>query len=268
MEPTANDPVTETLRRWSRQTTPDELKRRGVSNLRSVSLTRVSRLIEKAVNRALLARTLHNDGGGDDQEDAQFESISVTARKEFMAMATAETPDEEELSHVEEHAVSALDQLKQELAGRRREVEEQERALRSVGGLAKDADEQLADKLRALFVSWGGQADAPTALEREVIQLTIQELRRERGNSERERLRHHQDEIRVLERRIGKLARLLSDTEGSLARAQRAGTAVSGISSEFDSVQGLSEDDEFHEKKSELMAAIFEANMQMKEAAG
>jgi hypothetical protein len=147
-------------------------------------------------------------------------------------------------------------------------VAEQERALRSVGGLAKDADEQLAGKLRALFVSWGGQADAPTALEREVIQLTIQELRRERGNSERERLRHHQDEIRVLERRIGKLARLLADTEGSLARAQRVGTAVSGISSEFDSVQGLSADDEFHEKKSELMAAIFEANMQMKEAAG
>ena len=267
MEPTPHDPVTETLRRWSRQTTPDELKRRGVSNLRSVSLTRVSMLIEKAVNRALLARTLHNDGG-EDEESAQFESVSVTARKEFMAMATSDAPDEEELSGVEEHAVSALDQLKAELAGRRREVAEQERALRSVGGLAKGADEELAAKLRMLFVSWGGKADAPSALEREVIQLAVRELRRERGNSERERLRHHQDEISVLERRIGKLTGLLAETEGNLVRAQRTGKPVEGIASEYDGVQGLSGDEEFHEKKSELMTAIFEANMQMREAVG
>ena len=267
MKPLPNDPVTETLRRWSRQTTPDELKRRGVSNLRSVSLARVSMLIEKAVNRALLARTLHNDEG-DDAESAQFESVSVTARKEFMAMATSDAPDEKDLSHVEEHAVSALDQLKEELAGRRREVAEQERALRSVGGLAKDADEKLASKLRVLFVSWGGKANAPSPLEREVIQLAVQELRRERGNSERERLRHHQDDISVLERRIGKLSGLLAETEVDLARAQKTGTQVEGIASEYDSVQGLSMDDEFHEKKSELMAAIFEANMEMREAVG
>ncbi|MDP6385752.1 MAG: hypothetical protein QGI93_06105 [Planctomycetota bacterium] len=268
MQPLLNDPITETLRRWSRQTTPDELKQRGVSHLRSVSLTRVSMLIEKAVNRALLARTLHNDGDDDDEESAQFESVSVTARKEFMAMATSDVPVEEEVSDVQEHAVSALDQLKAELAGRRREVAEQERALRSVGGIAKDADEELATKLRALFVSWGGRADSPSALEREVIELTVQELRRERGNSERERLRHHQDEISVLERRIGKLTKLLSETEGDLARAERVGAPVSGIASEYDCVQGLSEDDEFHEKKSELMTAIFEANMEMREIAG
>ncbi len=267
MEPSLNDPVTETLRRWSRQTTPDELKERGVSNLRSVSLSRVSMLIEKAVNRALLARTLHNDGD-EDEESAQFESVSVTARKEFMAMATSDVPVEDEVSDVQEHAVSALDQLKAELAGRRREVAEQERALRSIGGLAKDADEELATKLRALFVSWGGKADAPSALEREVIELAVQELRRERGNSERERLRHHQDEISVLERRIGKLTNLLSETEGNLVRAQRVGASVNGIASEYDCVQGLSEDDEFHEKKSELMTAIFEANMEMREIAG
>ena len=267
MEPLLNDPVTETLRRWSRQTTPDELKERGVSNLRSVSLTRVSMLIEKAVNRALLARTLHSDGD-EDEESAQFDSVSVTARKEFMAMATSDVPVEDEVSDVQEHAVSALDQLKAELAGRQREVAEQERALRSVGGLAKDADEELATKLRTLFVSWGGKADSPSALEREVIELTVQELRRERGNSERERLRHHQDEISVLERRIGKLTNLLSETEGDLARAQRVGAPVNGIASEYDCVQGLSEDDEFHEKKSELMTAIFEANMEMREAAG
>jgi intein/homing endonuclease len=267
MELSPNDPVAETLRRLSRQTTPDELKRRGVSNLRSVSLTRVSMLIEKAVNRALLARTLHNDAG-EDEESAQFESVSVTARKEFMAMATSDAADEEELSGVEEHAVSALDQLKAELAGRRREVAEQERALRSVGGLAKDADEELAAKLRILFVSRGSNTHAPSALEREVIQLAVGELRRERGKSERERLRHHQDEISVLERRIGKLTGLLAETEGSLARAQKAETQVEGIASEYDGVQGLSGDDELHEKKSELMTAIFEANMQMREAAG
>ncbi|MEO2163022.1 MAG: hypothetical protein ABGY29_10910, partial [bacterium] len=227
----------------------------------------LAQLIEKAVNRALLARTLHNDGG-EDAESAQFESVSVTARKEFMAMASSDAPDEGETSQVEEHAVSALDQLKEELAGRRREVAEQERALRSVGGLAKDADEELAAKLRKLFVSWGGKADAPSALESEVIQLTVQELRRERGNSERERLRHHQDEIGVLERRIGKLTGLLAETEGNLARAQRSGTPIEGIASEYGSVQGLSDDDEFHDQKTELMAAIFEANMEMREAAG
>ncbi len=266
MQPPQNDPVAETLRRWSRQTTPEELQRRGVSNLRSVSMKRVAQLIEKAVNRALLARTLRNDGG-QEEEDAQFDSVSVTARKEFMSLAASDTPVEDELSDVEEHAVTALDQLKQELAGRRKHVAEQERALMSVGGIAAPADEELESRLRDLFVSWGGKPNAPSALEREVIKVTVQELRRERGNLERERLQRHQEEIGVLERRITKLGQLLSETEQHLDQARRAGVVDTGIASEFDSVQGLAADDELHEKKSALMAAIFEANMAMREAA-
>ena len=264
MEHLPHDPVTETLRRWSRQTTPDELKRRGVSNLRSVSLTRVSKMIEKAVNRALLARTLRSDGD-QDEEDARFESVSVTARKEFMALANSDTTDENGLSGVEEHAVSALDHLKEELASRRREVKERERVLRSVGGMAAPADEELESELRALFGSWDDKSDVPSALQREVIRMTVEGLRRERGNFERERLHRHQEEISILERRIGKLSRLLSETEGHLASARKAGSEDPGVASEFDCVQGLSADDELREKKSEMMAAIFEANMEMRE---
>ena len=78
------------------------------------------------------------------------------------------------------------------------------------------------------------------------------------------RLEEHQREINTLERRIAKLSVLLGETEDALRRI-RAGDAVDpGVSSIFDSVQGLDHADEQFERKAGLMKVLFEANLALR----
>ncbi len=118
MDPHLNEELTDAVRRWARPTTADELKKRGV-RLRSLSLTRVASLIEKAVNRTMIARTLDEEGPG--PEDAT--AFSAHARTEFLAMLRGDE-DVERASEraVEAEARGALGKLKDELASRRRAV--------------------------------------------------------------------------------------------------------------------------------------------------
>ena len=83
MEVPANDQVTQVVRRWSRNTTLAELKERGVETVRTVRMSRVAGLIEKAVNRALLERTL---GDPSDLGDA----FSRSARDAFVKLVQEE----------------------------------------------------------------------------------------------------------------------------------------------------------------------------------
>ena len=105
MDPTLNQALTDVVRRWARPTTPEELAQRGVARLRSVSLSRVANLIEKAVNRTLLARTIGDPGDSE-------RGFSQAARAEFVRMLSApEGPDP-----IEKEAVTALDRLKRAFA--------------------------------------------------------------------------------------------------------------------------------------------------------
>lgn len=259
MEPKFNDALTDAVRRWARPTTPDELKRRGVSRVRSLSLSRVAALIDKAVNRTMIARTLGD--GADDVQD-----FSVHARQEFLAMLRG---DDEGVRaserEVEAQARGALDKLETELAERRAAVDAERQALSRVGGEAAEADGDLARKLRKLFASWGGSPDNPSPLEREVIDLAVAELRRERAAGTAVRLEEQAKSIDLLERRIAKLNQLLGETEAQLRRARSRSSEDPGLASVYEGVQGLDEDDSQFDKKAELMASIFEANLAMRQ---
>ena len=95
--------------------------------MRSVSLTRVASLIEKAVNRTMLSRTI-----GDYPDDA--DSFSEAARVEFLRLmgTTPSTMDAQD--GVERTAASALDRLRIELAERRKQVEKERENLAIVSG--------------------------------------------------------------------------------------------------------------------------------------
>ena len=258
MNANSNQAQTEAVRQWAMPTTPEDLKRRGVSNLHSVSMSRVANLIEKAVNRTLLARTLDNQADN-------AESFSTAARNEFMQLLNSQQPARDELVDVEQHAVSAIDQLKSELASRKHEIEREQAAINSVDGVAEAGDDTVREELRALFKKWGGDPANPTTLENEVLEVAVKSLRRERATSQRQRLEIHQRENLQLERRIAKLSQLLEVSEAERKRFEAAaGHFEAGIASEFDSVQGLSSQDALYEKKSMLMTAIFEANLEMR----
>lgn len=257
--PALNEALTDAVRRWARPTTPAELQRRGISRVRSISLSRVASLIEKAVNRTMLARTI-----GDFPEDA--DSFSEAARVEFLRLMGSTPSTKDPKDGVERTASSALERLRIELAERRKQVEKEREKLSIVAGAVGEGDKILEEKLRKLFISWGGSKNRTSPLEREVIALSVGELRRERAHMERLRIDGHQSEIELLERRINKLSQLLDKTESDLAQAVRLAQVDSGVASIYDSVQGLSGEDANNLMKTELLSAIFEANLELRAA--
>ena len=112
IDPRLNEELTAVLRRWGRESTPAELEARGVRRVRSVSLRNVAGLLEKAVNRTLIRRTL--DGATDDAL-----TLSSSAREEFLRLARGEGANDRESARMASRATSTLDRLRRELVERR-----------------------------------------------------------------------------------------------------------------------------------------------------
>ncbi len=243
--------LTSTIRRWAKPTTPRELEARGVKRVRSVSMSRIASLIEKAINRELIARTL--DG---DTDDAL--SLSVNAREGFLELARGEMSGGVDVG-ADSSALADLDRLRGELEASRAELEERGR-IRS-GAEVGVEDEALELRLRAVFASRPGAADPE--LERDVVQAALDELSEMRGRAAERRQAEGRRETRQLERRIAKLAGLLEQTEGELRRTRARGAPDPGVASIYAEVQGLDAGDGRHEQKKDLMKCIFEANLEL-----
>lgn len=241
--------LTATIRRWAKPTTPKELEARGVKRVRSVSMSRIASLIEKAINRELIARTL--DG---DTDDAL--SLSANARAGFLELARNEMSGRVD-AESESRAFADLDRLRAELEARRSELEEKERRLE--GGDLGVEDDTFERRLRAVFAARSASRDPE--LEGEVVRVALEELGGMRSRAQEKRRAEGRRETRQLERRIAKLAGLLEQTEGELRRS-RAGKAIDpGLASVFAEVQGLDRGDERFTQKQDLMKCIFEANL-------
>lgn len=72
------------------------------------------------------------------------------------------------------------------------------------------------------------------------------------------------DRTELLERRVSKLGTMLEETEARL-RALLASGGDDGVASKFKSVQGLDPDADQVEQKRDLLKAIFDANLRMRE---
>ena len=259
----SSDVISETIRRWARPTTLDELKSRGIRKVRSVSMSRVGALLEKAVNRALIERTLESDRG-------EALSLSSTAREQFVRLSQVEiigeaAPAEKEAieeTPLHERATSTLDRLKRELEDRRKVVADREKQLTG-GDLDQVEEKRLSNQMRELFAIHAGIDDRQ--LEREVLGLVLGELRTSRRRARIARLEEHQREIGVLERRVSKLSVLLGETEDALRKVRASKHTDPGLSSIYDEVQGLGSDDDQYEQKSDLMRTLFEANLALRQ---
>ena len=250
------DALSRTLRRWATPKSVGELAARGVKTVRSIPASRLGALIEKAVSRALIERTL--EGGS--------EELSAIARRQFLLLAK-ETSREglsrasEEDAELRGRATSTLDRLKLELAERRRGLEDGKPQL-EVGDTDASEDARLIESVRELF-GLHGDAGSPR-LCGETVELLVGEVRRARGEARRARLDEHQREVQKLERRIAKLSVLLGETEDALRKARLAGGVETGIGSIHDGVQGLGADDSQLEQKRAAMRSIFEANLALR----
>jgi hypothetical protein len=270
MELSPSDEVTKVVRRWSRNTTLDELRERGVQTVRTVSMSRVGSLIEKAVNRALLERTL---GDPSDLGDA----FSRSARNAFVKLVqeqgvggsaeqVVEGSDKLTSGSMHDAAGPALERLKHDLRERRRVLmEEQERLTKEVRQPGP-GDQELQISLTRLFKAWGGNPDKLSPLEAEVVRVGVAALQRERQRGQQALLDENRRIVDRLEHRVRKLSRTLEVTREELELALERPSSEVGPSFLPHGVQALSAPEPLNENKRALLSAIFEANVELRAA--
>jgi len=251
-DPSLNEELTRAVRRWARPTTPGELAARGVERVHTVSLTKVAALLEKAVNRTLIRRTL--DGVPDDAV-----SLSSSAREEFVRLARGAAQD---TARIAERATSTLDRLRAELKRRRAALEVEAAVPHSLHDLRETA--AVEERVRELFVRFSRDHAIPMDLERGVIRVVREAFDEVQQVAREARQQGHRREIELLDRRVTKLQALLSETEAELVRVRESKAGDAGVPSVYDRVQGLAPTDTLRERKGALMAAIFAANMELR----
>lgn len=237
-----NQALTDSVREIGRETTPDELQRRGVRVLRSVGMSEVSRLIEIAVNRTLMERT-----------------IGVTS-DEMKRLVTDATDTMGHLMRSREQLAASRD----ELLERRRELQKDLAEIKSgrLGGPAPGRyphDEQLFQRrLRSELVEMLGERAA-----RAVLMRAAHVLRQSRheGSDERDQRIEH------LERRISKLVQSLEHAEQAIANISKMKDVDVGVASIYRVVQGLQTLDDAGEAKAKMMESLFQANAKLQNKA-
>ena len=254
-EASLNEELTEAVLRWARPTTPGELEARGVARVHAISLSRVGALLEKAVNRTLIRRTV--DGLPDDAL-----ALSSSAREEFLRLARG--VEAQESTRIAQRASSTLARLRTELTKRRAALASEALAPHTLHDLGQTAE--VEERIRALFVRFSSDCEVPIALERQVLSVVRQAFdglqQRERESRQRESRR----ELDLLERRISKLHALLAESESELQRARDGASVDAGVASIYDRVQGLAGEEGARERKGALMSAIFAANLELRQA--
>ena len=270
MEVPANDQVTQVVRRWSRNTTLAELKERGVETVRTVRMSRVAGLIEKAVNRALLERTLGDpsdlgDAFSRSARDAFVKLVQERAEGDSVVQVPAEAPMLTSGS-MDGTAGTALERLKRDLRERRRVLGEEQKRLAQDVRVSGPGDRELEVTLTRLFGAWGGNPEKPSALESEVMRVGVAALQRERQRGQQAVLDENRRIVDRLEQRVRKLSRTLEETRGELVQALEKPADPIGNGYLPRGVQALPPPEAPNEKKTALLSAIFEANVELRAA--
>jgi hypothetical protein len=245
-----NPALDDALREMGRATTPADLERRGVKRLRAVGMREVSLLIERAVNRTLVERTLA-------VPHEVVEDLVAGAQAEFLKQLKGLTDLTDSRELVERHKREwrqSLAELRLRVAERRGFLEQ----LRAAGPDPRAEREFAALAERQI----GGELD-PVRRAELVARLTALHLRGLKQEADDLR-REHDMELVLLERRLEKLVASLEGVELALERAAATRAADLGIESIYKSVQGLPSAERARELKSALMASIFEANLELR----
>lgn len=256
-----NPALVSALQAMGRPLSEEDVRRRA-GRLRAISGAKVSRMIEQAVNRTLMQRTLN-------VSREELRRLAKEARGEWERILTEHRVLRESRARVEDDRRELRDVLAR-LADERSERGEPADGRLSIEELVARSEErgareegELEHELRRLVRSLSRGTD-PRAVEDEVVHRSVRALRETRRRASEERRRMHTDEVDRLERRVAKLLESLDETEVVLRRLEAAKAIDVGLPSLYRVVQGLSEEEENRELKQELMAAIFEANLTLK----
>jgi hypothetical protein len=249
-KPKLNAALAEAVKEFGNPTTPHQLEERGVRNLRSVPVTRISEMIEKAVNRTILERTLGAGNGdlGVLLEHAQVGLIGL-------------------LKGVEEVEASrgAINESREELLGELAEMR-RDRVRGNAPVAADPADptvEKMRTAIRDTFAKLGVTTPEALRIEKQFTEVALILLEENRRRAAAAQNRERDSQVDRLERRVTKLVESLAATEAKLKEVAAMKNIDLGIASLYKVVQGLPEQESNRELKKHLMEVIFKANLEM-----
>lgn len=244
----------EAVRKLAYTTSVDQLKKRGIKRVNVVGLDRIAQLVEEAVHRSLRNRLLVADR----------EALAGETKEEFLRLLRSNEELKERQVRAEEEASSLrleLTQLRQELASRLSEAAAAHRP-----GYV-DQDEKIRLLVHTALADVCERMPEGQRLEERVLEVVMSVVETERRDAEATTEAVRDRNVSLLQRRIAKLTQSLEETEARLAQVATAKHVDSGIASVYREVQGLGADEAYYEKKKELMAGIFAANLKLQKKA-
>jgi len=244
------------VRQLSFRTSVDSLKKRGVQQVSVLGLDRITALIEAAVHRSLKAQLVGVERAAvADATKAEFLRLLRT-NEDLQRQKTAS-------EQLRERAEEEIDQLRRELLQQQQALQ-QRLAPGEVAAANRHGQEdaaivaKVAAVVRSLDAGTGSQA-----IEQRLIELVMDVVAGERHAADAARAAAGDREVDQLQRRIKKLTENLGATEQRLQQLAAAGAIDAGISSIYRTVQGLDAAAAQVDRKKELMAAIFQANLEL-----
>ncbi|MFT4542951.1 MAG: hypothetical protein ACI841_003186 [Planctomycetota bacterium] len=252
MEPELRKALAEAVRLWAKPTTPEDLAARG-ARVRTIQLRLLPELIEKAVNRTLLARTIDENG--------DTAGVGKAAREEFMRLLRETPPEEREAEDSEPvKSLTTLERIKARLSDERSQLlaDEAELQQREKGTEVAQSSVGLESALRRMLVRGGGEGAGNQA--GEVLEVVKKLVGAERDRVQRKEIDRRKVEMSRLERRLDKVCRQLEESESALKRLLELSKTDPGLKSMHRDVQGLDLDDNQFTLKSAWLEKIFKEN--------
>jgi hypothetical protein len=247
----------EVVRRVARPATLEELQSRGVRKVRSVELEAISLLIERAVNRTLMRRTI----GGIDEAEVHALAAETDAELARQLAAVARSADSRGLIEAHRESVRA------ELAALRASIAERER--RAPPDSASSASEDAASatelrlKVQALLLPLLDAGSGRRPGVRRTAERLAALFAEDKAAALALQRRALEADVDVLERRVAKLVESLEATERVLEEVARMKGIEHGIASIYRTVQGLAANALEREKKRAMRERIFLSNVEL-----
>lgn len=213
------------------------------------------------------ARARHEPQAVADQERRVRELIQV-AEREAVGRAAQEQAAQQHAA--QQHAAAEALRVERapaptpDSAGPARPALSSLSALPHVQGDAQalESGEALSQELRALLDALRDGRREPAEVEHRIAELVQARLALERRRVGAQKDQAYGSQVDKLERRLSKLNDALARTEERLSAGLRP-SVERGTASAFRSVQGLSRDEPEYELKRDLMAQIFQANLEL-----
>ncbi|GJM23344.1 MAG: hypothetical protein DHS20C15_32590 [Planctomycetota bacterium] len=240
------------MRKASRRTPVDKLRRNGHKNVSVLSFRDVQALIEQAVSNTLRRKGLKLDGP-EIHEEVRMEFLALMRERDLLQETVQNLlREKDELAQNRERLQAVIGQVSDEI--------EEEQAL-DPGQDSDELDRMRESLVAALKDMLGPNADAQ--LTTRAVALVEQAVEEQRQLTLTRAQESHQARMEHLERRMNRLKTKLQETESMLQRAQAAGGPEGLAGEPID--PGLKIGDPNFETKKELLGEIFKLNVELRE---